>query len=134
MAEHTETFVLYNATCPICSAEIDHYRAYADKNGLDIAFDDLNGPGLSRWGLDADTAARRLYVLHDGHMVSGLEAFRVLWRQMPRYRALAWITGLPGINHLARWGYDRIAAPWLYSKHLKRQQRAADQSPETASR
>lgn len=113
--------VLYNDSCPVCRAEIDHYRSYAQRNALNIQFDDLNGPDLERWGLDADRAARRLYVMQDGELVSGVAAFRILWARMPRYRALAWLTGLPGIRQFAEWGYDRLAAPWLYRKHLKRQ-------------
>lgn len=113
--------VLYNGTCPICRAEIDHYAAYAERHDLGIRFDDLNGPDLARWGLDADTAARRLYVLQEGELVSGLAAFRVLWAQMPRYRVLHWLTGVPGIRGLANWGYERVAAPWLYRRHIARQ-------------
>ncbi len=90
-----KTSVLYNANCPVCNFEIGHYARYAGKTGLPIRFDDLNTDARAQWGLDADTAARRLYVLHDGTLTSGIPAFLVLWAQMPRYRLLGRIVGLP---------------------------------------
>ncbi len=124
----TQTQVLYNADCPICSFEIDHYRSYAARNGLDIAFDDLNGEGIARWGLDRDTAARRLYVLtSEGALLSGIDAFRALWQEMPRYRWLAWLTGLPGLYRLSDVTYNKVLAPLIYRWHLRRQARRQGQ-------
>jgi len=109
--------VLYNASCPVCNFEIRHY---ADRNGLPIRFDDLNSDARLQWGLDADTAARRLYVLHEGRLISGIPAFLVLWAQMPRYRWLARTVGLPGIRQIASAVYDHILAPVIYRWHLRR--------------
>jgi len=120
-----DTKVLYNAECPVCSFEIDHYRDYAGKNDLPLRFDDLNGPQRAEWGIDADTAARRLYVLHEGELTSGIPAFLVLWRQMPRYRWLARVVGLPGIKQAASALYDYVVAPLIYRWHLRRKARAA---------
>ncbi|MEO1365094.1 MAG: DUF393 domain-containing protein, partial [Pseudomonadota bacterium] len=84
-----ETRVLYNADCPVCNFEITHYADYSAREGLPIRFDDLNSDALAQWNLDADTAARRLYVLKDGALHSGIPAFVLLWQEMPRYRWLA---------------------------------------------
>lgn len=115
-----ETRVLYNADCPVCSFEIDHYRKRADKDGLPIRFDDLNGAALTDWGIDADAAARRLHVLHRGQVLSGMSAFRALWQEMPRMRWLARLVGVPGVRHATEWVYDRVLAPLLYRSHLRR--------------
>lgn len=116
--------VLYNGDCPICSAEIGHYRAYADRRGLPIRFDDLNGPARSAWGLTEDEAARRLYVEKDGALHGGIDGFLVLWREMPRYRWLARVVDLPGIRPLAALTYDRVLAPLIYRWHLRRRARS----------
>ena len=79
------TSVLYNANCPVCNFEIQHYARYAGQKGLPIRFDDLNSDVRVEWGLDADTTAKRLYVLQDGALTSGIPAFLVLWAQMPKY-------------------------------------------------
>lgn len=115
------TRVLYNADCPVCSFEINHYAAYAQKRALPIRFEDLNADDLSAWGLSADEAARRLYVMKDGKLVSGIPAFLILWQDMPRYRALAWIVGLPGVRQLATALYDYVLAPVIYRWHKRRQ-------------
>ena len=121
MENNPETAVLYNAACPICNFEIRHYARYSGDAGLPIRFDDLNMDARAQWGLDADTAARRLYVLHDGKLTSGIAAFLVLWSQMPRYRWLAKSVGLPGIRPIASAAYDHVLAPMIYRWHLRRQ-------------
>lgn len=118
-----QTAVLFNADCPVCSLEIRHYAAYAAKTGLPIRFDDLNSDALACWGVTADRAARRLHVLHQGRMVAGLPAFLVLWAQMPRYRGLARLVGLPGVRQVAGLAYDLVLAPALYHWHRWRRRR-----------
>ncbi len=117
-AEKTE--VLYNANCPVCAFEIDHYRAYTARAGLPIVFDDLNRCELAHWGLNADQAARRLYVRQGETVRSGIPAFLLLWAEMPRYRALGRVIGLPGIRQLSGLVYDYILAPVIYRWHLAR--------------
>lgn len=125
MENPAKTSVLYNADCPVCNFEIRHYARYAGANRLPIRFDDLNTDACAQWGLDADTAARRLYVLHEGAMTSGIAAFLVLWAQMPRYRILARLVGLPGIRQIAELGYDHVLAPAIYRWHLYRLRKRA---------
>ncbi|MCX7288275.1 MAG: DUF393 domain-containing protein [Rhodobacterales bacterium] len=125
MENSTQTSVLYNATCPVCNFEIQHYAKYAGAKGLPIRFDDLNSDARDGWGLDADTAARRLYVLHEGQLTSGIPAFLVLWAQMPRYRWLERVVGLPGVRQVASVAYDHVLAPAIYRWHLRRLRRQA---------
>jgi predicted DCC family thiol-disulfide oxidoreductase YuxK len=115
-----ETHVLYNAACPVCAAEIDHYRRAAGRAGRPLRFHDLNGAGLSGWGVGRDAAARRLHVRHRGRVLSGVPAFIAIWSELPRYRWLARVVTLPGVRHSAEWLYDRVLAPALYRRHLRR--------------
>ncbi len=116
-----DTRVLYNAECPVCSFEINHYAAYSQKEALPIRFEDLNADDLTDWGLTADEAARRLYVMKGAEMVSGIPAFLLLWQDMPRYRVLARIVGLPGVRQAASLVYDYVLAPLIYRWHKRRQ-------------
>lgn len=119
--------VLYNASCPVCRAEIDHYASVSLRHDLPLRFDDLNGPDLALWGITPDQAARRLHVLREGRVLSGLEAFRAIWSVLPRYRWLARVTGWPVVRPLASALYDHVLAPVLYRAHLRRISRAARQ-------
>lgn len=114
------TRVLFNGDCPICKAEMCHYAAQAGEANLPITFDDLNRTDLSAWGVTEDQAARQLHVLHGGQLHVGMAAFVVLWAQMPRYAWAARLARLPGVFGVLDWGYRRIAAPWLYRRHLRR--------------
>ncbi|MFK7744910.1 MAG: thiol-disulfide oxidoreductase DCC family protein [Roseobacter sp.] len=119
------TSVLYNAQCPVCSYEIDHYAKLSKEQALPIAFDDLNDPDrLARWNVDADAAARRLHVIKGDEMLTGIPAFIVLWQEMPRYRWLARVVGLPIVFQLACAVYDYVLAPVIYRSHLKRIRKA----------
>ena len=112
--------VLYNADCPVCRAEIEHYQAYAEARSLPLAFHDLNSRALDAWGIDADAAARRLHVRKDGRVLSGVDAFLALWQALPRYRWIARIVALPGLRQAAHLVYERVLAPRLYARHLAR--------------
>lgn len=114
--------ILYNGQCPICSTEIEHYRAQAETAGAPMRFTDLNDADLVQWGLSTEDAARRLHVRQpDGSIVSGLAAFIVLWRELPRLRWLARVASLPLVRPMAHWGYERVAAPLLFWMHQRRQ-------------
>lgn len=116
--------VLYNAQCPVCRAEIEHYADYSRKEALQIRFDDLNSPeALALWNVDADTAARRLHVVKYDQLTTGIPAFITLWQEMPSYRWLARVVALPGIFQIACVVYNYILAPLIYHSHQRRMRR-----------
>jgi predicted DCC family thiol-disulfide oxidoreductase YuxK len=119
------TEILYNGRCPICSAEISHYRARAAATGADLHFTDLNSAPLQDWGISPDQAMRRLHARHDGRIVSGFDAFLLIWQGLPRWRWLARVVSLPGLRHAVALVYDRVAAPVLYKLHLRREAKRA---------
>lgn len=122
--DRSKAAVLYNAECPVCRYEIEHYADYSNAHALAIRFDDLNNPeALARWNIDADAAARRLHVIKDGNVTAGIPAFLVLWQEMPRYARLARIVSAPGVFQAACFIYDYILAPIIYRYHLRRLRR-----------
>lgn len=120
-----EITVIYNQTCPICSREVGAYQRYAERNDLPIDFAALDAPVVGEQGLSADDAARRLHVVRDGVLLSGTEAFLALWAAMPRFRWLARVLSVPPFRQIAGFVYEKIAAPWLYRRHVARMQRQA---------
>jgi predicted DCC family thiol-disulfide oxidoreductase YuxK len=109
--------VLYNDQCPVCSFEIEHYRALCVKRGIDLGFEKISekGPMLQSAGLSVMDAKRRLHVrTADGQVKVGVDAFLALWAQMPIYRALGRLVAIPGIYHLAVVVYNHVLAPLLF--------------------
>ncbi len=75
--------VYFDGACPLCTAEIGHYRKLDRSNTVDFADvsapDIVPGPDLVR-----EQAMARFHVrLPDGQLLSGASAFAALWRQMP---------------------------------------------------
>ena len=118
-----ETRALYNGDCPVCSKEMCHYEAYANRQDLNLGFEDLNAVDLSEWGVTEDQATRLLHVIHKGTLYVGWDAFLVLWSEMPRYRVAARIGRWPVIYHVAKWGYTHVVARIIYERHLRRKAR-----------
>lgn len=116
--------VIYNAECPICSREIGAYRAHAEATGAPIRFTPVGAADLTRLGLTEEAATRRLHVVQDGRLLSGVAAFGALWAALPRTRWLARLVALPLVRPAAELVYDRALAPMLYAMHRRRQARA----------
>ena len=118
----TETRILYNDQCPICRAEIAHYRKRAEATGAALRFDDLNSVDLEAYALTPDQAKRRMHALTpEGRVISGIPAFAAIWSALPRMGWLARLVMLPGVRQVADLLYNRLAAPWLYNKQVKRE-------------
>lgn len=119
------TRILYNDRCPICRAEIAHYRARAEAAGAALVFEDLNAADLDRWNLTGDQAKRRIHAaLPDGRIISGIPAFAAIWAALPGMGWLARLVMAPGVRPLADLCYNRLAAPWLYRRQVRREARA----------
>lgn len=117
-----KTHVLYNHSCPICRAEILHYRRRADALGAPLVFEALQDAQLDLWHLTPDEATRRLHArLPGGAHVSGIDAFAAIWRHLPRMRWMARAVGWPVLGPVVRLAYDYAAAPILYQLHRRRQ-------------
>lgn len=112
--------VIYNGACPICAREIAHYRVLAERSGTALTFTDLTRADLSAYNLSPDAAARRLHVVEGDGLVSGIEAFLLIWGRLPGFRWLARTAGLPLVRPVLDFAYNRIAAPWLYRRHVRR--------------
>ena len=117
--------VIYNGSCPICSREIHMYRDRVAASGGALGFADLNEVDLAAYGLTPDMAARRLYVMRGGELISGVDAFLHLWRETPGFGGLARLIGLPGIRQVADAVYEGVLAPVLFAMHKRRQARGA---------
>ena len=106
--------VLFNDSCSICSKEINHYKSI-DNN---INWIDINDLKLSSklTGKSHKELLRRLHVIKDNEVYSGVKAFAIMWLNIPKYQWLAKLVSLPIIYQVSVVLYEIIAF-FLYLKN-----------------
>ena len=104
--------VLFNDSCSICSKEINHYKSLDNK----INWIDINDLELSTRlsGKSHKDLLRRLHVIKDDKVYSGVRAFIIMWRNIPKYRWIANLVALPGIYQFSLLFYEVIALILFY--------------------
>jgi len=116
--DHVALTVFYNGACPVCRKHIARFQKSSTGRSRLIAWTDAAAApwALRRWHVDPAEALLRLYaVADDGRLLSGAAAFARLWHELPRYRVLGIIVGLPGIQQIAEALYRGI-----YVRDLRR--------------
>lgn len=108
--------VYYDGLCMVCSREIDHYKRSRGAEGLD--FVDITSPSFSpeREGLNGKAVHKHMHVRRaDGTIVTGVEAFREIWSNLPGFKFLVGPSRLPLVRELLDFGYAAFAQirPWL---------------------
>lgn len=102
--------VFYDGGCPLCRREIVHYQRIDREHRIQWMDIQQEADTLQANGLSWEQAMQRMHVRDsDGRMVSGAAAFVALWRHIPRYRFLAGLVALPGINWTAEQVYSMFA-------------------------
>lgn len=114
--------VYYDGACPRCLRELAIYRRFDRKHRVDW-FDIVgNELLLKNQGIDPDYALKILHIrLPDGSVVRDIDAFIVLLRQIPIFRPLTTLFGIPAVKSLIERRYQRVTL-----KRLQRQGRLCD--------
>lgn len=121
-AQNTDTArptVFYDGDCPLCRREIAHYRRVDSANKL-YWVDAANEPEtLARHGLSLEHAMAELHVLDGtGRWQRGVDAFLVIWQNLPGYRWLARLVTVLGFRRPLGYAYRHFAA-WRYRQRCE---------------
>ena len=109
--------VYFNNSCNICRAEINLYKK---QNIEDIEWIDItdNKSAELETQKNDKTLLRRLHVKNGNDIISGAEAFLLVWKKIPKYKFLYKFFKTPIIFNLFSFFYE-IAAFFLYLKNKK---------------
>jgi predicted DCC family thiol-disulfide oxidoreductase YuxK len=104
-SEVRKSTAYFDGSCPLCRAEIDHYRRQDIENSLrfvDISRTTETLPYL----LTQQQAMKRFRILTgNGRLVSGAAAFVDVWSRLPRWRWAARVASLPVAMTILEFGY-----------------------------
>ena len=110
------TQVIYNHSCSICRFEINHYK----KQNIDtIQYLDLHQdlPEKLR-SIDKAKLVRKLHVYEGDKVYIGVDAFKLIWSKIDRYKLLAKLLDYKVVYFLATYLYEALAF-FLYLKNRK---------------
>ena len=107
----------FNESCSICRAEINHYK----KINSSIDWVDVinNKDALNETKLSSKDLIRRLHIIKNKKLYKGLDAFLIVWEEIPKYKLLSNFAKLPIIYHIGYLIYEFFALLLFYkNKHL----------------
>jgi|TARA_B110000238_G_C16120495_1_gene436898 predicted DCC family thiol-disulfide oxidoreductase YuxK len=109
--------VFYDDSCPLCDAEIEHYKKLKTVHaiswlGIDASWDDIKQHGFSK-----QTLLKRIHAIHsDGTIVTGAAAFALIWNSLKYYRVLGFIVTKFKLISILDFFY-KYFAEWRYKKN-----------------
>lgn len=110
--------VYYDGNCRVCSTSILYYkRIMPDK----ITIKDFNDPSSGVPTQIKSDLETKMYVSLQGHFLGGIDAFQVIWRELPNnywgWKFLLGLSYVPGIRSLMDFGYALFSrARHLFNK------------------
>ena len=99
----------FNESCNICRTEINHYKKI--NNTIDWIDVIGNKIALKDTKLSPKELIRRLHIVKDNKLHKGLDAFLIVWGEIPRYRILSKFARLPIIYHSGSVSYTHLTLP-----------------------
>ena len=105
--DSTLTKVYYNESCNVCRFEINHYKKFEEK----IAWIDVtnNSSAVNETKKQPKELIRRLHVLKNGQIYNGIDAFLIVWEELPKYKWLHTLVKTPIIYHISYIAYECLA-------------------------
>lgn len=113
--------VYFDGQCGLCAKEIRYYQQIAPVQVFEWVDIMAEPKQITQYGVTLQDALMALHVQdHLGQWHKGLQAFQVIWRELPRWRWLAFITALPVLSSCLNVCY-RVFAAWRFkrSKHCQ---------------
>lgn len=119
--------IYFDGSCPLCTREIAFYRR--SEAAQHLQWVDVSQPVDLGAGLDCQAAMQRFHVRDArGQLHHGAAGFSRLWRELPGWRWLGWLSAVPPMSWLAEAAY-RLFLPLRPQLQRWLRQRIAARSP-----
>lgn len=99
--------IFFDGLCILCSREIEHYRKQAGSENF--SFIDITDASFDpeAHGVDPFAVHKVMHVKdRNGKLYTGVEAFRAIWKELPRYRFLHSWTRHEFVKSVMKLGYN----------------------------
>ena len=110
--------VFFNNSCLVCRKEINHYKTICSDNfnWIDI---NNNDKALELTSKSYKELLRRIHVIEKNKVLSGADAFLVIWKNIPKYNFLYRIFKKKTLFYLFHFIYEIVALLlFIKNKHL----------------
>ncbi|MFT7099466.1 MAG: putative DCC family thiol-disulfide oxidoreductase YuxK [Rickettsiales bacterium] len=108
--------VFYDGKCGLCRKEIEHYKRIAPENifiWIDIT---KNSSQFKALGFSVSDGLRALHAQDSNQKIHiGVDAFIIIWRNIPLWRVLGFFANLPIIKPLIKIVY-KLFANWRFKR------------------
>lgn len=102
--------VYYDGICSLCSKEISYYKKIANKEKFDWQDITKSSEGLNQHGYSLEQGLKKLHVKDSsGNFHIGVDAFIIIWRNLPYWKLLSHLVSLPIIYQIAKFAYTKFA-------------------------
>lgn len=108
--------VFYDGKCGLCRREIAHYKRIAPVGVFDWVDITIDESAIQQIGISYTEGLKLLHATDaKGKLHVGVDAFLLIWQQIPRWRVLAIIVSLPILRPVANSAYRAFAA-WRFNR------------------
>jgi predicted DCC family thiol-disulfide oxidoreductase YuxK len=108
--------VYYDGKCGLCRREIAFYKRISPHGRIDWCDITAHPDALLAHKVSLEDALKALHVEDKAsNLHIGVDAFVLIWKQIPVFKPLAFVVSLPLINGFTRLSYKWFAA-WRYKR------------------
>ena len=108
--------VFYDGKCGLCRREIEYYKRIARVGVFDWVDITVDASVTQKLGISYADGLKLLHAQDSqGKLHVGVDAFLLIWKQIPCWRILARIVSFPIIRPVANIAY-RVFAAWRFNR------------------
>lgn len=108
--------VFYDGKCGLCSKEIRYYMTLDKDHKFSWIDVTEHYDELSLRGIPLSSALMYLHAIdNEGRLKIGVEAFILIWNNLPGWRILGFLTNLPLLKTIAKFMY-KVFARWRFNR------------------